>query len=428
MGGLPALRHNRFPKGRIFMEFFSDWLSQTVGTFLALAPWLMLGLFLAGVLHVLFPHGLVARVLGKKGFFSVLWATLVGVPTPLCSCAVIPTGIGLKREGASDGAAVGFLISTPQEGVNSFLVAAAFLGWPFAIFRVFAAMATGMIGGLLTNFFGGKGVEPPPKTASMKGLAAHRRVGEMFRFAFVDLMRDIYLWIAVGVVLAGFIGAALGDMEGFQALHGLGGMLLTLFVALPLYVCSVSSVPVAAALVATGVLPAGAALVFLMAGPATNVATVGAVLKSFGRRITAIYLLTVAVASITFGLVFDWVIPAAAAEEAAHVHHHHAHWIVIASAIALAALMAGHFLAPLVAKVRRIRRKEKVMETSELKMSVVGMTCGNCVRHVQKALESVPGVAAAEVDLDSETATVKGENLEPQALAAAVRVAGYDVD
>lgn len=407
------------------MEFFSDWIAQTVGTFLALAPWLLIGLFLAGLLHVLFPHGLIARVLGKRGFLSVLWATLVGVPTPLCSCAVIPTGIGLKREGASDGASVAFLISTPQEGVNSFLVAAAFLGWPFAIYRMFAAMVTGLSGGLLTNFFGGKGVEPPPRQIRPQGLPPHRRVGAMLRFAFVDLMRDLYLWIALGVVLAGFIASALGDIEAFQALHGLGGMLLTLLVALPLYVCSVSSVPVAAALVASGVLPSGAALVFLMAGPATNVATLGAILKSFGKRITGIYVLTVAAFSIAFGLVFDWILPGATPEEVA-AHHEHAGWLSVASGVVLAALMAGHFLAPLAEKIGKRAKEGKTMQTSEVKLTVSGMTCANCVRHVQKALEAVPGVVAADVDLESDSATVKGEDLDTRQLAAAVRAAGYE--
>jgi uncharacterized membrane protein YraQ (UPF0718 family) len=119
-----------------------------------LAPWLLLGALVSGVIHVFLPTDFVRRHLTGRG--SIAKAVALGVPLPLCSCGVIPAGLGLKKDGASDGAAVGFLISTPQTGVDSVLVAAAFLGWPFALFKVVAATITGMTGGLLTAYMGGE--------------------------------------------------------------------------------------------------------------------------------------------------------------------------------------------------------------------------------------------------------------------------------
>ena len=125
-----------------------NFIHQAWQIVLELAPWLLLGLLLAGILHVLLPVGFVKRHLGSPGFASVLKAVAVGVPLPLCSCGVIPAALGLKKEGASNGAAVGFLISTPQTGVDSILVSATFLGWPFAIFKVISALLSGLMGGL----------------------------------------------------------------------------------------------------------------------------------------------------------------------------------------------------------------------------------------------------------------------------------------
>ena len=109
---------------------------------LELAPWLLLGTVVSAALHVLLPKGFIQRRL--TGFTGIGTAVMLGVPLPLCSCGVIPAGLGLKRDGASDGAAMGFLISTPQTGVDSVLVSAAFLGWPFALFKLASAAVMGM--------------------------------------------------------------------------------------------------------------------------------------------------------------------------------------------------------------------------------------------------------------------------------------------
>ena len=118
---------------------------------LELAPWLFVGTVMASLLHIWLPPDFINRRLGSGGPSSVLRAVVFGVPLPLCSCAVIPAAVSLKKEGAGQGSALGFLIATPQTGVDSILVTASMLGWPFALFKVVAALVTGVVGGVLAD-------------------------------------------------------------------------------------------------------------------------------------------------------------------------------------------------------------------------------------------------------------------------------------
>ncbi|QDT70418.1 putative permease [Planctomycetes bacterium MalM25] len=271
-----------------------------------LAPWLLIGAAVAGAMHALMPAGLLRRLLGGRG--AVWKSVLVGVPLPLCSCAVIPVGLGLKRQGASDGAAVAFLIATPQTGVDSVLVTAGMLGWPLALFKVATALLTGLLGGWLTD-----GVTPPkvslpivdPESSNAKpiGWLARLRAGA----AHADeLIRAIWLWLVAGVLISAAIGAWVPESwaDGLAAYGVLGAMGVALALSLPLYVCATASVPIAASLVAAG-LPLGAVIVFLMAGPATNVATIGAVYRGLGKRALAAYLATIVLGSLAGGMLFE---------------------------------------------------------------------------------------------------------------------------
>ena len=409
--------------------FIHNFLIQLWGVLLELSPWLLFGMFIAGALHVFLPKGFIHRRFGGRGFGDVAKASLLGVPLPLCSCGVIPAAIGLKKDGASNGAATGFLISTPQTGVDSILVSASFLGWPFAIFKVFSALIMGLVGGSLVNL-----VEknhppiPPPEISCSKnnGKKANLFV-ELFKFGFGNLLRDIYGWLLLGIIAAALIGTLIPPayFSKFSWMQGLGGMVLMLVISVPLYVCATASVPIAAGLIHAG-LPLGSALVFLMAGPATNAATIGTVYKAFGKKVTVVYLGTVICLSILLGWVFQSVL-FVSMSETTHSHHEKSGVISILAALTLIGLLVSFAVSDLKRKSLRMisSRGDDKMQTEKLK--VEGMTCPNCVAHVKRAVQSLKDISAVDVNLETGLVTVKGENLNVESILKSIQNAGYKV-
>jgi hypothetical protein len=147
------------------------------------------------------------------------------------------------------------------------------------------------------------------------------RLAEALRYAVFDLLAAIDLWLIAGVLAAALV-TALTPPDFFAGQgwsQGLLGMLVVLAISLPLYVCTTASVPIAASLIAAG-MPAGSALVFLMAGPATNLATIGAVYRALGGRVLGLYLGTVVVMSLLFGLTFERLLTVSAQGLHAHAH------------------------------------------------------------------------------------------------------------
>jgi len=398
---------------------------------LELSPSLLLGLLIAGILHVFLPRNLIKRRLSKPGLKGVFEAVLIGVPMPLCSCGVIPTAMGLRKDGASRGAVTGFLISTPQTGVDSILVSATFLGWPFALFKVIAAFVTGMIGGTLANALDKKNVrdENADWKPEEEDTPSKNRLVEVFRYGIFELLGSIDLWIVIGLVASVLITILIppGSLSQFSWIGGLGGMLLVLLIALPMYVCTTGSVPIAASLITAG-MPVGTALVFLMAGPASNVATIGAVYRVLGGKVLAVYLGTVATFSMLLGLFFDFVIIevflSAPVTPSCHVE---TNWISLLSATLVSGLLVFLLGRRLIRRLASMTRKSPMDTEKGCQLTVVGMSCQHCVASVKRALESVPGVESATPDLSSGHVLVKGENLEADALKTAVEKAGYHV-
>lgn len=382
---------------------------------LALAPWLLLGAAFAGVLHVVLgPHIVRRRLRGPKG---VLTAVALGVPLPLCSCGVIPAALGLRRDGASRGAAIGFMVATPQTGVDSVMVAASMLGWPFALFKVITALVTGTVAGLTVEL-----TDVPESIPSSAQDDAASRTGvraayEHARMVLHSIWRHIVLGIAISAAIA-----VLVPPSSLALLHEASPWLVvpaTVLVAVPLYVCATASVPIAASLVAAG-FPPGAALVFLLAGPATNTATIAAIASSFGRRALAIYLATIIAFSIAFGLAFDAMFPAAVA---GHVHGE-ATWWSVAAAVALLGMLGGFALAD----VRRwwAARSPARAEPGEVLVAcaVDGMHCEGCMARLDGVLRAAEGVHEVHVTLEPGRAEVRGR-IDEARLRELVEKAGY---
>jgi len=301
-----------------------DLFREIAHIFNEMAIYILFGLLIAGILYIAFPKEKISSHLGGNTLYSVIKASFIGVPLPLCSCGVIPTAISLYRQGASKGATTSFLISTPQTGADSLLVTYSFMGPIFAVYRAIAAFVSGIVGGVLVGSFDmGEDAESSddrcgdsvisnckvcnePETPSCEHdhtFAAKARAA--LRYGFIDFFSDIAGHILIGIVLAGVISYFLPD-SFFSETIGTGfvSMLLMIVVGIPLYMCSTASVPVAYAMMLKGVTP-GAALVFLMVGPATNMVTISVVGSVMGKRTLGLYLATIAGTSIVLGVILD---------------------------------------------------------------------------------------------------------------------------
>lgn len=283
---------------------------------LASAPWVLLGFIFAGLLKGFLPTNLVARQLGENRFASVFKAALLGVPLPLCSCGVIPAAISLRKQGANKGSTAAFLVSVPETGADSMAITWALLDPLMTLIRPIAAFVTATIAGTLINLLpdpAAKEPEPAPKTLNCDcsstcstlqdsgKLSFNKKLNSGLQFAFGELLEDIGKWLVLGIFVAGTFSALLpGDFFATYLSNELGGLLVMLLAGIPMYICATASTPIAAALVLKGLSP-GAALVFLLAGPATNLATITIVYRFLGRKATVIYLLAIAGCSLLLG-------------------------------------------------------------------------------------------------------------------------------
>ena len=398
-------------------SFFKSLLMVTA----EMSPYLLLGFLIAGILHVFVPGRFYTKYLSRNNRFSVLFAALLGVPLPLCSCGVIPTAIGLKNEKASNGAVASFLIATPQTGIDSILATFSVLGLGFAIIRPVAALLTGVCGGCLVNRLVGDDEDAGAMETSCK-VERGSKVWRVLRYAYFEMMQNIGLRLLIGLILAAVINVAVPD-EFFLNFgsNTLLQMLVILLVAVPMYICSTGSIPVAAALIMKGLSP-GAALVMLMAGPAVNLASILVIRKALGRKFTAIYVLVIVVFSILFGLLVNAIginIPSMTAHDAHNAMHAAPGTFKILCTI----LLTLFILFALSMKLfSRFANKEADSDTAIY--SVEGMHCSHCEAAVVRAVEALEGVDSATASASRNTLTIKGTAAESE-ISAAVEKAGY---
>ena len=303
------------------IHFSTRVLSETIALLLDASPYILFGILVAGLLKMFLSTDYIARNLGEGRFKPVFKAAILGIPIPLCSCGVLPAAVSLKKQGASNGATTAFLISTPESGIDSIAISWALLDPIMTVARPVVAFITAFAAGISESFFGtsesslkvdnscavdgccdGEDCDPVEHDnhhSFVEKLAAG------MRYAFGELWGDLAGWFAVGLLLAGFITAVIPDDVVTAYLGGgLSAMLLMLLVGIPLYICATASTPIAAALIMKGVSP-GAALVFLLVGPATNVASLSVLVGMLGKRAVAIYLGAIAVVSVLAGLTLD---------------------------------------------------------------------------------------------------------------------------
>jgi hypothetical protein len=397
-----------------------------------MSPYLLFGFFVAGLLSVFVSAETVERHLGGDSFLSVLKAAMFGVPLPLCSCGVIPVAASLRRSGASRGATTSFLLSTPQTGVDSILVTYSLLGWVFAVFRPLAALVTGLVGGSLVTWLDR---EDAPKAAPAPTCAGDTRgcqgscategkergrLYRVFHYGFIVLPGDIARALVIGLIVAGIISAAMPeDFFASRLDNQFLQILLMMAIGLPIYVCATASVPVAAALMMKGISP-GAALAFLMTGPATNAATISTIYSIMGKRTAIIYLATVATLAVLFGLLLNFIYTAGDM-----THMHHAHWMLPAAVNHVAAATMLGVLAFALLKSRPKLTLVAELGDETVTIAISGMRCAQCSLAVEKALGGCAGVERAVVDLKRGVATVSGREFKVESLCQAIRELGY---
>ena len=412
-----------------------------------MSPFLLLGFLLAGLMHSFVPNTLYTRYLSRNSIKSVIYSALFGVPLPLCSCGVIPTAMSLRREGASKGSVVSFLVSTPQTGVDSIIATYSLMGLPFAILRPIVAFVTAIFAGQMVNVFDDDTaveVKEIKETHNHEHHSFMYKIKEALEYAFLDMMEDIGKWLVIGLVVAGLITVLVPDsfFEVFKD-NSLLSILFVLLFSIPMYLCATGSIPIAVALMLKGLTP-GAALVLLMAGPASNMASILVINKVLGRKTLIIYLLTLICGAIVFALGIDnllpreWFVPNIAAAHG-DCCDEGSSWFSIGCTILMCILLINAF-------INKYRGKshchchdhrcgcgedhcECDCEDDEtLSFHIKGMNCNHCRTNAEKALLSVSGVESASVILEGGSANVTGHDVDKSAIASALSDLGFEAE
>lgn len=440
----------------LIMKYILNFLVDFINIVNEMSPYLMLGFLFAGILKVLFPQRMIDKYLGSSNNRSVINACLIGIPLPLCSCGVIPTGMSFYKSGASKGASVAFLISTPQTGIDSILVTYSLLGLPFTIIRPFVALITGIIGGTLSNKF--EKLSTPEIKINIseentdsccteetkietKNKSLIETITAILKYAFVDFLQDIAKWLIFGLVLAATISVILPEDFFVEYIaNDFVGMVIMLFASIPLYICATSSVPVAAVLMLKGLSP-GAALVFLMAGPATNAATITVMNKVMGKKTTAIYLFAITIGALGFGLIIDNFLPrewfSMLDYNSDHLAHQHGGLPIVlqwASSISLMLLILNAYRLKYISsrKHKKPLVKNNKMDFSQLTFVqnktyiVKGMTCNHCKNSLEKHIGEIKNITKGEVNLQQETLYLEGNNINIEDIKKIIKSLGFE--
>ena len=298
------------------MELFELLANNFLLLLNAMSIYLLVGLFIAGILKQIVPDDFISKHLGKDSIGSVIKATIFGIPLPICSCSVIPLAQSLRKEGASKGAVQSFLISTPITGVDSILATFSFFGLVFTIFRVVSSVIIGIVVGLVQNFVekNEEKIEVVKEESSCgcqcscsstKKDKKSFSIKEVFSYAYVTLLKDMVKPLFIGLVLGAlFTTFVPKEYSSMLFENQFLTYIVIILIAMPLYVCATASLPLAAALMLNG-MSGGAVFIFLTAGPATSAVTMSVVYKLLGKKSLIIYTGTIALLSLLFGFLYD---------------------------------------------------------------------------------------------------------------------------
>lgn len=397
------------------MPIIIDFLRESLNLWLEVSPYLLLGMFIAGLLHVFLGKELISRHLGRGGISSIIKATILGIPLPVCSCGVIPLASSLKKDGAHSSSVLSFLVSTPTTGVDSILATYSLMGPLLAIFRPLGSLLAGIFLGILDYISGGRKekVRIVPRH-NHPSISISFRLRELFRYSFFELPQDIGKWLIVGTILGGAISAFIPKELFSQYVSFPFDFLIALIIGVPLYVCATGSIPVAASLIQKGFSP-GAALVFLIAGPATNAITLAFVRAKLGKKSFYLYLVSIIVVSIILGFIFNYL------------------WLGLGKDISLIT-GAGQML-PLSFKVicglvlfllimYSFPTRKKKLKTADLEIDVPDIHCRHCKITLESKIGEVEGINTVSVSVKEKKIRIQGK-VDKEKVLEKIKEAGY---
>ncbi len=404
---------------------------------LEMSPYLLFGFFIAGVLNLIIPREKIYTHLSGNKLSSIIKASLFGVPLPLCSCGVIPVAAYLRKEGAGKSSTVSFLSSTPTSGVDSILATYSLLGPLFAIIRPVAAFFAGIMSGSLTGILEKKQNEEKIKPSEGNSCIicnteeshSHNfleKIKYIFQYGFIELIDDAGKWILIGVIAGGIIGFIIpGDFIEQYLGNPLLAYPIMLLISIPMYICATGSIPIAAALIIKGMTP-GAGLIFLIAGPATNTATLAFVSGKLGKRILFIYLFSIIITALLFGLIVDhiWKISGEDMNLITGGMKMLPMWLKIFSAVILSGLMIRAIAKNL---SNKFFKKNKEIIDMKGNYKIQDMTCQHCVNTIENALKPIQGIEKINISLHDKLVQIDGEYDEKEVITA-VQKAGYSIE
>lgn len=444
----------------IITDILQEFIFQLSYLVNAMSPYLLLGFLFAGMLKVWFPQKWIDRYMGKNNVRSVINTALLGIPLPLCSCGVIPTGISFYKNGASKGSSVSFLISTPQTGIDSVLVTYSLLGLPFALLRVIIALITGVLGGIITNLTSTNNTreikDTPKVCCASNNSKKNNSIMRVLKYGFHEFLMDIAKWLVIGILIAAMLSTFIpDDFFSLYMNNELLSMLTILIASVPLYLCATASVPIAAVLMLKGLSP-GAALILLMAGPATNAATITVIKKVFGNKTLFSYLGSIIGGAFIFGLLINHLLPAQwfTMISSSHLHHQHEllpQWLKVSSSILMISLILYGYVKKYMEN-RKAKQENPVkpllihsplsqlQDASPLftnqqfsfagnlknyQYRVEGMSCSHCKASVENNLKKINGISSVIATPSQNTVKIYASSIDENLIKQAIEDLGY---
>ncbi|MCM8814586.1 MAG: permease [Candidatus Omnitrophica bacterium] len=405
------------------MDLIFGIVKETWNLFLQMSFYLLLGFVVSGIISAFFNPEIILKHLGGKGIMPIVKAVIFGVPLPLCSCGVLPPAATFYKSGASRGSVIAFLSSTPVTGIDSIFATYGLLGGFFMLCRIIASVLIGIVAGVLVDIFSKekKNAEKQPEQGNFS--CSKTTIAGGLKYAFTEIYGSIAKWIFWGVLIGGIISYIVPDrfLSGHLDSRYLT-YLLMLVVGVPLYVCATGSIPIAASLIAKGISP-GAALVFLITGPATNTVTMFFIARTLGIKSFIIYIIVIVVIALLSAIGLDAIVGNYGIS-ISETQHRHNNFLLVSYISALILIgFAVYFMITEARKKFSVRKKYRNCYI----FNVPEISCANCAKKIQDRISSIEGVKIVDVDVKKKRVKIYSEISNREEITRMLASIGYPV-